>query len=319
MHSPPRAIAAPNSPDLAPAELGVDRERRARLQRGRERLGVERHRAIAVADLQRLPVERHVRPYPVSPVPAAEARRRRRGCGASSAAGAGPSTAATGRRFAAAASAAACAFSSSSKSPSLRAWFSARSIARRDRVLFGVVVDVDVEPVHLVEMRVAEELLQRGAARRRVHVRVAGSPCSRTPAPSSESMGGNSGGSSRGALGQRPVPARARRRSPRRAPAPPASRRGAPRACASTSARGRIRPRRPPSHSRFAPLNDGGLILPSSARAGNARARTRRATRRAPAGAARRRPARRRPSSGPPRGSSRSRPSALRCHPPCAT
>ena len=67
---------------------------------------------------------------------------------------------------------------------------------------------------------------------------------------------------------------------------------GAPRACASTSARGSCRRRSTWRQPRFAPLNDGGLILPFFCSACSACARTRRARRRAPAAAAPRRPAR---------------------------
>src|SRR5262249_8106256 len=46
--------------DLLAAELGVNRDRRSRLQRSRERLGIERHGAVAVAELEGLVVERHL-------------------------------------------------------------------------------------------------------------------------------------------------------------------------------------------------------------------------------------------------------------------
>ena len=151
--------------------------------------------------------------------------------------------------------------------------------------------------------------------RRRIHVRVAGSPCSRTRAPSTNRPAAARAASAPRA--SRAVPQKPPRRWLPRvqpAPAPAASRRAAPLACASTSAKGSdrrgVRHRRQP---RFAPLNDGGLILPLLLLGPVVRAHELvDPARRAPAGAARRRPARRRPSSGPPRGSSRSRSSAPR-------
>ncbi len=46
----------------------------------------------------------------------------------------------------------------------------ARQHRRRDGLGLAVIVDVDVEPVHHVEMRIAEELLQRGAAHVLAHL-----------------------------------------------------------------------------------------------------------------------------------------------------
>ena len=68
----------------------------------------------------------------------------------------------------------------------------AREHRRRDRLGLGVIVDVDVEPVHHVEVRIAEELLQRGAAHVLVDFRM------KKPRKSESSVSSSTGGSSGG-------------------------------------------------------------------------------------------------------------------------